>query len=133
LRQQQASGAYAKTSLLADFLSALEQDLGKVTDDKHAYVIPTKDRRPDIFVLDSLTPDEREKLVRKSAYTNNGFYKLERLDGNLADRFAAATCNSRERHILRHAGGPQSTQLLTVRWRRSPMCNPIRPRRIETP
>ncbi len=83
LRERQASGAYANASLLADFLSALEQDLGRVTDDKHAYVIPTKDRRPDIFVLDSLTPDEREKLVRKSAYTNNGFCKLERLDGNV--------------------------------------------------
>lgn len=83
LHERQAAGAYSNASLLADFLIALEEDLGKVTGDKHAYVIPTKDRLPNIFVLDSLTPDEREKAVRKSAYTNNGFYKLERLDGNV--------------------------------------------------
>ena len=83
LRERLAAGAYANLALLTDFLAALQQDLQSVNGDHHAYLIPAKTRWPEVFVFDSLTPDEQEKLVRKSEYDNYGFHKLERLEGNV--------------------------------------------------
>jgi len=83
VREKYKNGAYADITALSDFADTLMSDLQKVSHDGHAYVIPLKERDPSLFPFDSLLPEEREELIRRSAYTNHGFYKLERLEGNV--------------------------------------------------
>jgi retinol-binding protein 3 len=83
LREKHRSGAYANLARLSEFADVLMGDLMQATGDGHAYVIYMKERSSAFLPIDSLSPQELEKLARESAYTNNGFQRVERLDGNV--------------------------------------------------
>ena len=83
LREKYRSGAYANVAQVSEFANVLMGDLMQTTGDGHAYVIYMKELNPAFFPIDSLSPQELETLARQSAYTNNGFRRVERLDGNV--------------------------------------------------
>jgi len=83
VRANYKNGEYTNITSLSDFAATLMRDLQDVSHDQHAYVIFMKERDPRLFPFDSLPPEEQEELIARSEYTNHGFYKLERLEGNV--------------------------------------------------
>jgi hypothetical protein len=83
LREKQRRGAYANVTRLSEFADALMGDLIQASGDGHAYVIYMKELSPAFFPVESLSPQDLEALARESAYANNGFRRVERLDGNV--------------------------------------------------
>ncbi|HEX7287902.1 MAG TPA: S41 family peptidase [Candidatus Angelobacter sp.] len=81
LQEQLAKGTYTPVTRPQAFAEQLTKDLQSVTHDKHMRVFmapppPDKDKKED--------PAERElRFLRHDARNNFGFYKLERLSGNV--------------------------------------------------
>ena len=79
IQEQLAKGAYASITSAHAFSEQLTKDLQSVTHDKHMRVFmepPHPDKKED--------PAERElRFIHQDARNNFGFYKLERLSGNV--------------------------------------------------
>jgi len=65
------------------FCEVLTNDLREVCKDKHVGVRYVDDRALEFAINDSLTDDQLKELQRRATYDNYGFYKLERLNGNV--------------------------------------------------
>ncbi|MBN2226126.1 MAG: S41 family peptidase [candidate division Zixibacteria bacterium] len=83
VRKRMQDKAYDTLTDQAQFCEVLTNDLLEVCHDKHLWVRYASDEVLKFANTDSLTDDQRKELLRRQAYDNYGFYKLERLTGNV--------------------------------------------------
>ncbi|HEY9878923.1 MAG TPA: S41 family peptidase [Leptolyngbyaceae cyanobacterium] len=82
LQNRLRTGAYNNITSVKEFAETLTSQIQAISHDKHLRVFysyepfpPTDRREP--------TPEEQEKFRRSTAWKNFGFYKVERLEGNI--------------------------------------------------
>ncbi|MCP4570384.1 MAG: S41 family peptidase [FCB group bacterium] len=83
IRQQFKKGEYKEITDPMAFTQKLTEDLREVCKDKHLWVRFEPDMETVKDAPDSLTQEDIDQYVAEMKYDNFGFYKLERMEGNI--------------------------------------------------
>jgi hypothetical protein len=82
VRRNLRRGEYKEASTYDDFAGMLNEDMYEIAHDRHLHIDYMRD--DDIFTSpDTLTEQEEQELFDRLASNNFGFYRLERLAGNV--------------------------------------------------
>lgn len=94
VRKQLKDGKYDTLNTVAAFARVLTDDLREICNDRHLGVAFMPDEYFEGVEADTVTDERRERQLKESQYDNFGFYKIERLKGNIGyldfRRFASA-------------------------------------------
>jgi C-terminal processing protease CtpA/Prc len=82
IRQRRENGEYDGISSGPEFAGILTAHLREASQDKHFFVRYSVEPQPLIDVAEP-TPEMREEFRQRAALRNFGFYKIERLPGNI--------------------------------------------------
>ncbi|MGB8657559.1 MAG: S41 family peptidase [Candidatus Zixiibacteriota bacterium] len=133
VREKFKKGEYKDLTSAMQFTGKLTEDLLEVCKDKHLRIEYLLELPLGLKDTDSMSQQELEQFVQQEAYDNFGFYKVERLDGNVGyvdfrrfshARWAGATavaamnflgnCDAIIFDLRQNGGGePSMIQLLT--------------------
>ncbi|MBN1213780.1 MAG: S41 family peptidase [candidate division Zixibacteria bacterium] len=95
IRKQYKDKAYKEITTLEDFIGKLTEDLRSISHDRHLAVRLAPESATTSTHSDTLTDAEREQIIKRSAYNNFAFKKIEILPGNVGyikiDGFNEAT------------------------------------------
>jgi hypothetical protein len=84
IQKQQRKGMYDSLASLQEFTSRLTEDLRSISKDKHIGVIPLSPETVAGATTDSArTAAKKARELDDARYTNYGFVKVERLNGNV--------------------------------------------------
>jgi hypothetical protein len=83
VRDRLKKKAYDNIGNLADFTDTLTEDLLSVSHDRHLWVRWVPHAAYDRFKEDSLTDADIQERIKRAAYENFGFEKVEHLAGNI--------------------------------------------------
>jgi hypothetical protein len=83
VRNNLNAGKYDELTSLTEFAQVLTQDLREICHDRHLGVQFISDEYFESIANDTLTDQRRQRELEESRYDNFGFYKLERLPGNI--------------------------------------------------
>ena len=83
VRKLMKQGKYDTLTNAAAFAGVLTEDLREVSHDLHLRVSYAPDEFFEREESDTLTDDARKEMQRQMEYDNYGFYKVERLSGNI--------------------------------------------------
>jgi SpoVK/Ycf46/Vps4 family AAA+-type ATPase len=83
IRKQMKNGRYDTLTNTAAFAAVLTENLREICHDLHLRVSFAPDEFFERSDADTMTDEARREMLRRMAYENHGFYKVERLSGNI--------------------------------------------------
>lgn len=83
LRKRLKDKEYDNILKLTEFADTLTYDLREISKDLHLAVRVAPPEAMELLEPDSLTDELRQQMFSKLSYNNFGFYKVERLEGNV--------------------------------------------------
>ena len=83
IRKQYKNKAYQNLTGYMEFTTKLTEDLRSISHDGHLWVRYNPDANLRLMEEDSMTTEQHQQLLEQMAHNNYGWYKLERLPGNI--------------------------------------------------